>query len=156
MVKINRRSTKSQRRVERKKIGSLHDRIIVPRTLNRYQKAVTAFFVYSHVYTASAPTSCSLDLDLCSWIEHLWQEGDPKAWAQDARSGLMHFISNLRNQLHGSQRLLKAWSKHELPVRAPPLPLQFLLGLVGCAITCSDLRLAVLLLVAFHCFLRAG
>ena len=99
---------------------------------------------------------CSLDLVLCDYIEQIWQEGDPKGWAQNAVSGLGHFMPGLRLQLHGSRRLLQSWNKAEVCNRAPPLPANFAVALAGAAIESGNLRLAVVLLVAFHAFLRTG
>ena len=68
----------------------------------------------------------------------------------DARSGLMHFIDALRGQLHGSQRQLRAWNKHELPMRADPLPIFLLLAMVGAALVPQLVRIAMSLLIGFH------
>ena len=59
-----------------------------------------------------------------------------------------------KGHLHGSQRVLKAWSMHELPSRAPPLRTKFLPASAGKAFSMGHTRFAVLLLVAFHAFLR--
>ena len=75
-----------------------------------------------------------MDLRLCEFVQHSWEEGDFRSIPADARSGLMHFIDALRGQLHGSQRLLRAWSKNELPMRADPLPINLLLAMVGVAL----------------------
>ena len=42
-----------------------------------------------------------------------------------------HFIDDQRGHLLGSQRLLPAWSKNDLPERADPLPNNFLLAMVA-------------------------
>ena len=55
-------------------------------------------------------------LRLCEFVQHAWEEGDSRNIPADARSGLLHFIDSLRGQLHGSQRLPRAWSKNELPM----------------------------------------
>ena len=56
----------------------------------------------------------------------------------------------------GSSRLMKARTKTELPGRAPPLPTLFAAALAGAALRRHDLRLCVLILVAFHALLRTG
>ena len=67
---------------------------------------------------------------------------------------VLHYFVQLKGHLHGSQRVLRAWSKHELPNRAPPLPTKFLIALAGKALAMGHTRCAVFLLVAFHAFLR--
>ena len=86
-----------------------------------------------------------VDLRFCEFIEHAWEEGDSRNLPIDARSGLMHFIPGLRDQFPGSQRLLKAWSKHELPRRATPLPTEYAVALAGVALVKRDLQLALLI-----------
>ena len=66
----------------------------------------------------------------------------------------MHFIDDQRGHLLGSQRLLPAWSKNDLPERADPLPISFLLAMVGVAIAAQALRIAFSLLLGFHAPLR--
>ena len=56
-------------------------------------------------------TAEGVDMKLCDYIENLWQEGDTKAWAADAISGMMHFVPQLRGQLRGAGRLMKPWGK---------------------------------------------
>ena len=68
----------------------------------------------------------------------------------------MHFTDAEREQLHGSQRLLRAWSKNELPKRAGPLPINFVLAMVGAALEAQTLRIAMSLLTGFHALLRSN
>ena len=49
-----------------------------------------------------------------------------------------------------------AWGKCELPARASPLNTFFLAALAGNAVALNDRRLAVSLLLGFHCMLRTG
>ena len=92
----------------------------------------------------------------CTFIEHTWEERDPKSWALNAISATAHFMPGIRGKTPGSSRLMKAWSKTELPERAPPLPTLFATALAGAALRRHDLRLCVLILVAFHALLRSG
>ena len=64
-------------------------------------------------------------------MEHVWEEGDPKSWALNAISAMAHFMSAIRGKTPGSSRLMKAWTKTELPERAPPLPTLFATALAG-------------------------
>ena len=51
---------------------------------------------------------------------------------------------------------MEAWTKTELPERAPPLSTLFATALAGAALRRHDQRLCVLILVAFHALLRTG
>ena len=51
---------------------------------------------------------------------------------------------------------MKGWTKTELLERAPPLPTLFATALAGAALRRQDLRLCVLILVAFYALLRTG
>ena len=68
----------------------------------------------------------------------------------------MHFVDALRGHLLGSQRLLRPWSKNELPIRADPLPINLLLAMVGAALTAQKLRIAMSPLLSFHALLRTN
>ena len=131
--------------------------MVSKKTLTMYKRACRAFFHFRETAnTRPAVSPEALDEILCQFIEAAWEEGDPKSVGDNARSGLMHFLPRLRGKLHGSQRLLTAWKKHELPQRAPPLPRAFLLALAGKALMEHDLRLCVALLLGFHAMLRTG
>ena len=97
-----------------------------------------------------------VDVQLCGYVKHVWEEGDPKGWVANAMSGIIHFEPGIRWHLHGARRLLKAWGKAEVCSRAPPLSTDFAVALAGVCIELKNLRLAVLILVAFHAFLRTG
>ena len=73
-----------------------------------------------------------MDIRLCD--DRVWEQDDLRNWATDARSGLLHVLSHLHGSLHGSQQLLIAWSKNELPQRADPLPTELLMALAGAAL----------------------
>ena len=144
------------RRTHHKRIGPLRDQVIAKKTLTMYKGACIAFFKFARTKPEPTVTPEAVDEALCQFIEAAWEEGDPKALPTNARSGLMHFLPRLRGKLHGAQRLLSAWTKHELPQRAPPLPREFLLALAGRALINHDLRLCVTLLLGFHAMLRTG
>ena len=69
---------------------------------------------------------------------------------------MAHFLPAVRGNTPGSSRLMKGWTKTELPERAPPLPTLFAPAVAGAALHRRDLRLCVLIMVAFHAFLRTG
>ena len=86
----------------------------------------------------------------------MWEEGDPKSWALNAISAMVHFMPAVRGKTPGSSRLMNGWTKTELLERAPPLPTLFATAVAGAALRRQDLRLCVLILIAFHALLRTG
>ena len=89
------------------------------------------------------------------YIQHLWEEGDPKYLAQDTLSSLQHSEPQLKRKLLGSWRLIRAWQQHEIPTRAPPLTPTTLAILAGWA-QYHFPEFSLSLLVAFHGLLRTG
>ena len=89
------------------------------------------------------------------YIEELWEEGDSLYLAQDVLSSLQHYEPQLKRKLLESWRLIKAWQKHEIPSRAPPLTLLTLSVLAGW-FQKHQPELALALVVCFHALLRTG
>ena len=80
----------------------LRDIIVRPKTLKTYQISASRFLSFCSDNFGRQPQSyIDLDLCLCAFIEHVWEEGDPKSWASNAISAMAHFILNgLRLCLH--------------------------------------------------------
>eukprot|EP00438_Fugacium_kawagutii_P032554 Skav201090 [mRNA] locus=scaffold2562:77913:81556:+ [translate_table: standard] len=95
-------------------------------------------------------------VEVSLFIEELWECGDPQNWASDCLSGLGHFIPAAKPHLIGSWRLHAAWSRAELPCRAPPFTPLVLYALAHQAVANSWTDIAVLLILGFHTFARAG
>ena len=133
---------KSRGKRLRATVGLLRDRLIAPHTLVKYRASTAAFFSFcSNAGYPKPHTATEMDLRFCEFVQHAWEECDSRNILADARSGLVHFISS--RQLHGSQRLPQAWCKNELPMRADPFPINFLLAMVGAALEAQKLRIAV-------------
>ena len=127
----------------------LRDIIVRPKTLKTYHISASRFLFFCSVHFGRWPQSyIDLDLCLCAFIEQVWEEGDPKSWALNAISAMAHFIPAVRGNTPGSSRLMKGWTKTELPERAPPLPTLFATAVAGAALHRRDLRLCVLIMVA--------
>jgi hypothetical protein len=150
-------ATKAQRQQSRQQLGKLRDTTIRPKTFARYTEAVDRFLSFlSENYIPYPSTFIKLDEVLSEFIEHLWQAGEPKAWAGDALSGLSHFIPAVRKHIHGSWRLHSAWGKAELPARAPPLTLVLVYALAHYCRSKGWTDTLVLLLLGFHTYARTG
>ena len=90
-------------------IGLLRDRLIAPRTLTKHRTSTAGFFNFcSMAGYPKTHTATEMDLRLCEFVQHAWEEGDSCDTPADARSDLMHFIDAPLGHLHGSQRLLLA------------------------------------------------
>ena len=62
----------------------------------------------------------------------------------------------LKHNLVLSWRLMKTWTKHELPTRAVPLDARTALAFAGLFWVWGEHRMAAGILVAFDFFLRTG
>ena len=150
-------AAKAARQTQRRHLGSLQTLVLKPSTLKRYNTAVTAFLLWVSINGISLPKrKPGIDLLLASYVEHLWEEGDPRSRAGDTISGLQHRIPSLKRSLFSSWRLFGAWQRAELPERAPPLTAELVICLVGYFL-CHNLDdMAVICWLEFHCILRTG
>ncbi|CAE8685015.1 unnamed protein product, partial [Polarella glacialis] len=90
------------------------------------------------------------------YVEHLWEEGEPKCWAGDTLSGLGHFFPASKPYLNGSWRLHAAWGRAELPARAMPFTALIVYACAQLAFQWGWADTAVLLCLGFHRFPRSG
>ena len=122
MVKNHQRGAlgKARRKRLRATIGHFRDRLIAPRTVVKYRASSAAFLSFCSFAGYPKPlTAAEMDLRFCEFVQHAWEEGD-------SRNIPVALCALSRGQLRCSQRLLRAWSKNELPMRA-------LLAMVGAA-----------------------
>ena len=155
--KLGKLARQLARRRTRRQVGPLRDRLVAPRTLQRYRAAVAGFFRFTWEEFQRMPRdSAELDRWLCLYIEKLWQDGDGKSWATDAKCALGHFLPATCGPLNGARRLILAWGKHELPERAPPLPAGYAAALAGAALVENNGPLCLTILLGFHALLRTG
>ena len=97
----------------------------------------------------------TLDRHLCAYVENLWTEGDQKAWASDAISGVQHLLMS-RRCFPNAWQLVSVWSRNEMPARAPPLPASILMAMAGLAYGDGDIGICAGLLLGYHCILRTA
>lgn len=149
--------SREDRHLARSKLGTLRSLITSPKTQKRYEVAVTRLFDFLELedkdFTSSA---LALDDALSDFIEMLWQDGDPRFWAEDAVSGLQKFIPSLRGHFRQSWSLVKAWQKFELPQRCTPFSLQVFRAFLGAALRQRRKAFALTVAVGFHCILRTS
>ena len=141
----------AERKAARRGI-SLRGLGISPKTEARYDSALGTLLPHLEL----AKTLEEFD-PLCEeWVEMQWIKGTPLGLIGDALCGLQHHWPQLKGLLRGSWRLYKNWRRIEVPQRAPPLPRPIALALVGLFLHWEDPRMAFLLALGFHTFLRTG
>lgn len=149
--------SRRERQQQRKALGKLRSQVVSPKTEERYLSAVSRFLSFLISQGKGYPQNfLVLDLEVSAFIEELWEQGDPKGWAGDCLSGLGHFIPACKPYLVGSWRLHSAWGRAELPCRAPPFTPLLLYAVAQSAVNHDWVDLAVLLILGFHTFARAG
>ena len=115
--------TKGDRIAIRKKLGPLQNLTVQSRTKQRYEKARQGFYSFLKTEHISIPRKREeLDPLVSEYIEMLWSSGEGRSKANDTVAGLQDLDAKLRGCLPNSWRLLKTWSIHETPNRAPPFP----------------------------------
>lgn len=149
--------TQAERKAERKTLGKLRHQVVAEKTEERYFTQVSRFLSFLNSNGKPYPRSfLLLDQEVCNFIEELWEQGDPQGWASDCLSGLGHFIPACKPHLIGAWRLHSAWSRAELPCRAPPFTPLIVYALAQQAVANYWTDVAVLLLLGFHTYARAG
>ena len=138
-------------------MGPLKNLVVSRLTQIRYDKAFTLWMKLHSLQFGKIPDSnFELDQQISSYIEAMWEEGEGRALIADTLSGIQHKILSLRHQFPSSWRLYKAWGRHELPARAPPLTQNFVHALAGKAFEIRRGDIAVAILVGFDALLRTG
>ena len=149
--------SREQRIKVRRELGKLKDLTVQSPTRKRYNRALELFGVYLKDHHLVLPRDiASLDPLVSDYIEHVWATGEGKALASDTVAAIQDNQPQTRNRLPSVWRLMKAWSMHEIPNRAPPLPESALHALVGLAFFRSDYWFGISLLVGFYGMLRTG
>ena len=151
------RATQAARAQQRQKLGTLQDLTVQPATKQRYNKAIDGFLAFLKENQLQLPRQRQLlDPILCEYLEHLWSTGHGRALASDTVAGLQDHDVRLKGQLLGAWRLLKTWSQHEIPNRAPPLPAHVLHAMVGWSFFHQHFTFGVSLLLGYYGMLRTG
>ena len=149
--------SRQDRHKTRGQIGPLRELMMTANMKRRYEAAVSRYFDFERENSILAPTDyADVDTSVPSFIEQLWQEGDPRYWAEDTLSGFSKMIPSMRGCFRLSWSLVTAWQRNEPPQRCTPLTLEILLALVGRAVFLGWHRMSLVLLIGFHCVLRTA
>ena len=149
--------SKESRKQIRKKMGTLKSLTVQSKTKTRYQAALSDFFDYLKQENLQLPhQKDAMDGLVSDYLEYLWAQGEGRARASTFMAALQDHQPKLKNNLPGSWRLMKTWSIHEIPARAPPMTEAVLRAMVGWAITKGHETFGLSLLVGFYGLLRTG
>ena len=149
--------TQEARAKYRKTLGPLRGLTVQPVTKQRYQQSLNEFFQYlkdEHLLFPSSPAQ--LDNLVSDYLEYLWAKGLGRSAASNILAALQDQQPKVKGKMPQAWRLLKAWVTHEVPNRAPPLPLDILEAMVGYSLFKEDFAFALTLLLGFHGLLRTG
>jgi len=147
---------REDRFLTRAKLGTLSSLAIPPKLRARYESALTRYFAYEHVHSIVSSTTDDFDLHTAPFIEALWQDGEPRYWAEDTLSGFTKLVPALKGKFPMCWSLITAWQRNELPQRATPLTLRLLKAFCGVCITNGWLDLCLILAIGYHCILRTA
>ena len=138
-------------------MGSLRSTLVKPKTYSRYLAAVSRFkgwLVQNCIpYPSSGPAT---DARLQEFIECIWEEGESKQVGNDLISGFILFSPSLKRTLVGAKRMMKAWSRVELPARAPPATALIVYAVAQWFMQAGFQDSAVLFLLGWHTWARSG
>ena len=148
--------TKAQRREERKTLGTLEELLVKKKTLDKYHSHFNRFCEWAELNEIPLTNAYDFDSAASQYVEGLWADGFGRAEGSYVLAALQHMLPMLKHQLNLAWRLMKTWSKNELPARAVPLDAATVLGFAGLFWVWEEFHLAAGILVAFDFFLRTG
>ena len=155
--KVKHAHTKEGRKQLRATLGSLKSLTVQPQTRIRYKEGLDRFFNYLRTEGLVLPKKRDAMDDLVGdYLEFLWSEGEGREVASNFLAALQDFDPKLRGALPASWRLMKTWTTHEVPNRAPPLTEPILKAMCGWGVFHKEYSFCISLLVAFHGLLRTG
>ena len=149
--------SKEERKRVRKQMGTLKSLTVQSVTRSRYKSSLDTFFAFLNKENLSLPTKRDhMDNLVSEYLEVLWAQGEGRATASTFLAALQDFDPKLKHHLPGSWRLMKTWTVHETPARAPPMTEQVLRAMVGWAVLHQHETFALSLMVGFYGLLRTG
>ena len=88
------------------------------------------------------------------YIEHLWQEGEPKPWATDAIAALQYYVPHVKRHMDLCWSMSKEWDRLELPFRALPFTPLTLCAFSGGLLRMGYSRLPLFCVLGFDILAR--
>jgi integrase len=133
--------------------------MMAPITKRLYAEAFVRLWNWVGTHPPDAvSSSAAYDRLLSAFIESQWESGATRGDAGNALSASIKMYPQLRGrgQLPGSWYLLNAWRWYEIPIRAPPMPVELLLALAWYFVRERHIGGALVLLIGYDSFLRTG
>ena len=152
---VRTRQTKEERQHKRRGLN-LRESLVTPQLLKRYQFAliqITQFFAECGIAVTAID---QLDDAVCSWIEHIFFEGESKSLASDGLASIQHHLPAAIGCLRMSWKLAKAWQKLEPPSRVVPFSPLLTRAFAGACVLVGKVAEAACILTAFDALLRPG
>ncbi len=128
-----------------------------PRTLRSYKQALSNFFSWLEEETMPIPASTrQLDEFLAQYLEHLFLDDRPIAYAGHTLSALKRFHPRLRWKIPLAKQYFSNWKQIYVTRQAVPMPVEVLMAVAGAAAACKDWNLCLILLLGYSAFLRTS
>jgi hypothetical protein len=138
----------------RANLGSLRKLVVSAVTEARYKSGLSRFFKWRETPGMRYLVDRPMDEQFSEYLCHLWEDGESRTYGAYALAGAQHFDPSIKHKIPGAWRLLLAWQKHEIPVRAPPFLPNGVMALAWVAHRNSRSDVALAIMVMFHAFLR--
>ena len=156
-LKVISRPTAAERAKERRKLGRLESQLVQPKTKARYQECFTSLCLFLREREDFVVSDWGqFDQRVASYLEELWESGASKSEASYSLAALQFHRPEAKRSIPYCWKLMKAWEKAELPLRAYPMPPEMLLAFAGVLAHWNQLSMAQLLIVGYSLFLRTG
>ena len=149
-------AVRAKRAEQRQKLGALVTLRIAPTTRNRYALAYERFSTFIAMMGVVLRSLSDIDMAAAWYIEHLWQEGEPKPWGADTIAALQYYIPHVKRNMVLCWSMLKAWDRLEMPCRALPFTPMMLLAFGGALCRMGYRRLALMAVLTFDVLARTG
>ena len=80
-------------------VGTVKSFRVRGNTRKRYTTAYARFFWHVSYFALPLDSCFDLDSAACHYLEHLWQEGEPRLWVGDALAAIHYYIPSAKRQL---------------------------------------------------------
>ena len=110
--------SRAERTKLRQRLGALVSLRIAASTRNRYALAYASFCAFISVMGIVLTSIHDLNMATAWYVEHLWQEGEPKPWATDTIAALQHYVPYVKLHLGLCWSMSKACDRLECPCSA--------------------------------------
>eukprot|EP00971_Amphidinium_carterae_P246903 4903637-Amphidinium_carterae.1 len=93
---------------------------------------------------------------LCVYLQTLAEQNAPRTWGVEVLAGWQHYYPGLQGALGIAWGRQRVWNRSQMTSMRIPLPLEIALAISVVAKCWGRTRIAVALLLTYHCMLRPG